>query len=370
MSLSNDTHRETQRATFHPGTVLGEVWEVDRKLGKGGMGSVYKCSNVHAPRIKAAIKLLDPAFQHHPEARARFLREAEILHRIDHPNVVNVSNVRLDTTPPFIEMDYVEGPSLETYLGKHGPPPLPEALVWAQGLANAVAYLHRRGIYHRDIKPDNILIRGADNTPVIVDFGLAVEASGKRLTQPTQTHFGTVSYCPPEWVQDDPLDPAAWDCYALGVVLFEMFTATVAFPISNDADQRRQMVQVIRRKQEVCCLDPGASVPPELRQLVRRLTMRDAADRQIDAQLTYKELTRIDPDWVPTLDAIKPLDFEAPVVEPTEPSPPQRQTTPRPRTPKPAPRPPSPWLWAGIGAVGAFLACSAITLALYLALYA
>lgn len=334
------------RRTHQSGVVLGDVWEVEHKLGKGGMGSVYRCQNVHAKRIKAAIKLLDPAFQHHPEARARFLREAEILHRIDHPNVVNVASVRLDNSPPFIEMDYVEGISLEGYLGKHGAPELPMAIEWAKALTNAVAYLHRRGIYHRDIKPDNILIRSSDGNPVLVDFGLAVEASGTRLTQPTQTHFGTVSYCPPEWALEGPLDPVAWDCYALGVVLFELLTATIAFPMSADADHRRQVVQVIHRKQELPYLDPGPRIPPDLRLLVQRLTTREPEKRLHNAQEAVRILSQVDDSWQPTIDPVRTQTFEAVPAAVDSP------------LTNVASAEGSPLFWATVGAVGAFAICS------------
>ena len=130
-------------------------------------------------------------------AREQAIREAEILHRIDHPNVVNVASVRLDNSPPFIEMDYVDGISLEAYLGKHGAPELPLAIEWARALTNAVAYLHRRGIYHRDIMPDNILIRTSDGNPVIVDFGLAWSTEYARLTR-TGRIVGTPQYLAPE----------------------------------------------------------------------------------------------------------------------------------------------------------------------------
>jgi len=286
-----------QSSSFIPGTVIGAVWEVEQSLGKGGMGSVYRCRNKHAKRIKAAIKLLDPAFQFHPEAKARFLREAEILYTIDHPNVVSVGNVHLDTSPPFLEMEFVSGVSLESELAD-GPIDTSVALKRARALADALRYLHRKGIFHRDIKPDNILIRD-DGVLKIVDFGLAVERGGKRITQQGQHHFGTVSYCPPEWMRADALDPAVWDCYAMGVVLYEMLTGTVAFPLPKTGDPRRQMVHVMSEKQRIPGLDPGEGFQTELRDLVFRLTAMDTEHRISDAKSILAAIDQLDPSWSP-----------------------------------------------------------------------
>ncbi|MCB9677618.1 MAG: serine/threonine protein kinase [Alphaproteobacteria bacterium] len=287
-------------STFIPGTVIGDVWEVEIALGKGGMGSVYRCHNRHAGRIKAAIKLLDPAFQFHPEAKARFLREAEILFTIEHPNVVKVSNVHLNASPPFLEMEYIEGDSLENELAGRGAVPLATALRRCRKLADALAYLHRKGIFHRDIKPDNILIREEDGEPKIVDFGLAMERGARRITQQGQQHFGTVSYCPPEWMQAETVDPIAWDCYALGVVFYEMLTGTVGFPMSRKEDPRRQVILVMTQKQTVEYLDPGPKFQPELRDLVRRMTMKERKGRLVDANEVARVIDALDPEWEAT----------------------------------------------------------------------
>ncbi|MEZ4320845.1 MAG: serine/threonine-protein kinase [Myxococcota bacterium] len=282
--------------SFVPGMVIGRVWEVEAPLGKGGMGTVYRCHNRDAKRIMAAIKLLDPAFQFHPDAKARFLREAEILFTIDHPNVVKVSNVHLTATPPFLEMEFVDGTSLEHELASRGAIPLATALKHARALADALAYLHRKGIFHRDIKPDNILIR-RDGQPKIVDFGLATERGARRITQQGQEHFGTVSYCPPEWMVAETVDPIAWDCYAFGVVFYEMLTGTVGFPMRSDEDPRRQVIQVMTQKQNVEHLDPGPRFQPELRELVRRMTTRERMQRLVDAAEFVRRIDQLDPQW-------------------------------------------------------------------------
>lgn len=251
-------------------------WVVETALGSGGMGSVYRCHNKRARRILAAIKVLDSAFRRHPEAEARFVREAEILFGLDHPNIVKVRNVRFDTDMAYIEMEFVEGQSLEDILCE-GPLPPDRAVVLAAQLADAIHYLHDKGVYHRDLKPANVLVR-ADGRPVLVDFGLAVEADNTRITQ-AGTTFGTVSYAPPEWIDPNLLDPVKWDLYALGVVLFEALTGEVAFPTSGQGTPKQQAIQVIMQKQSCGALDPGEGLPQELRDLVQGLTDPDPGTR-------------------------------------------------------------------------------------------
>ena len=184
-----------------------DIWIVDKALGSGGMGSVYRCHNRKANRILAAIKVLDNAVRKHPDSEARFVREAEILFSLDHPNIVKVRNVRTDTDPPYLEMEFVEGESLESVLWRGSMSP-PEALDVMAQCASALTYMHKKGVRHRDIKPANLLIQ-PDGLVKLVDFGLAIETDGARITQQGMA-FGTVSYAPPEWINPEALDPAMW----------------------------------------------------------------------------------------------------------------------------------------------------------------
>lgn len=253
-----------------------DVWVVEKQLGSGGMGSVYRCHNRNAARISAAVKVLDTNLRAFPEAEARFIREAEILFRLDHPNIVKVRNVRTDIEPCFLEMEFIEGESLEERLRK-GPMALDQALPMMVQLASALAYLHGNGVRHRDIKPANILVL-PDGRVKIVDFGLAMEADATRLTQ-TGLNFGTVSYAPPEWLAPETLDAAKWDIYSLGVVFYEMLTGGVAFPVSGVGSARQQAAQVIFGKQNHRELDPGPAFPDALRRLVVAASHSDVERR-------------------------------------------------------------------------------------------
>lgn len=272
-----------------PGDLI-DIWVVEKQLGSGGMGSVYRCRNRGASRILAAIKVLESSLRKNPEAEARFVREAEILHSLDHPHIVKVRNVRIDGDPPYLEMEFVAGVSLEDWLVE-GPVDFGRAVRLVRQLAEAVRYLHDQGIRHRDIKPANLLVQDGHHIK-LVDFGLAVETDRTRITQHGMA-FGTVSYAPPEWIHPETLDAAKWDTYAIGVVLFEMLTGRFAFPVSGQGSARQQAMQVIVGKQGHRPLDPGPTFPDPVRGLVADLTEADPDRRLVDLDEVVRRLDAI-----------------------------------------------------------------------------
>lgn len=267
-----------------------DIWVVETQLGAGGMGSVYRCHNRDAPRIKAAVKVLDTQASRAPGAHERFVREAELTFQVDHPNVVKVRNIRVDHDPPYLEMEFVEGTPLEDLITS--PLPLERALPLMRQAASALAHLHGRGIRHRDIKPANILVDRQD-TVKLVDFGLAMDADATRITE-ANVSFGTVAYAPPEWVDAARLDPTAWDTYALGVVFYEMLTGTLAFPSSGEGSSRQQAMAIILGKQGHAPLDIGPSAPAALRRLIQSMTDGNLLTRLIDAADILSRLEAIE----------------------------------------------------------------------------
>ncbi len=253
-----------------------DIWVVEAALGSGGMGSVYRCHNRSAKRILAAVKVLDAAVRSAAGAQERFVREAEILYQLDHPNIVKVRNVRIDSDPAYIEMEFVEGESLEKRL-RRGGLPFEHAISVMTELADAVAYLHKQGVCHRDLKPANILIDSNGHTR-IVDFGLALESDRSRLTQAGMT-FGTVSYAPPEWITPEDMRPQMWDLYGLGVIFWEILTGRVAFAVSGQGSMRQQAMQVIMAKQDHPPLDPGNRYHPAVRRLIGAMTHSEVQER-------------------------------------------------------------------------------------------
>ena len=158
-----------------------DIWVVEARLGGGGMGTVYRCHNQHARRIRAAIKVLEHRAASSGELRQRFVREAELLFELDHPHIVKVRNIRMESDPPFIEMAFVEGASLADHLGV-GPLAAGAAARVVGQLASALHHCHERGVAHRDVKPANILLGGQQAT--LVDFDAAEAGVPCRLAGP------------------------------------------------------------------------------------------------------------------------------------------------------------------------------------------
>src|SRR5262249_7637638 len=210
------------------------------EIGRGGMGVVYRARQLGLKRL-VALKMVLASPYASPQHRARFQREAEILARLRHPNVVQIHEVGEQEGVPFFCMEYMEGGSLaEKVNGRPQPPQAVAELV--ESLARAVHAAHEQGIVHRDLKPANILLDGAE-VPKITDFGLAKhwrEAAGRTGSQ----IVGTPSYLAPEQVRRDgaSVGPAT-DVYALGVILYELLTGRVPHKGESSMDTVLQVLQ-------------------------------------------------------------------------------------------------------------------------------
>jgi serine/threonine protein kinase len=280
------------------GSLIGDHWIVEATLGRGGMGTVYRCHHSENTDIKAAIKVLAAQLREDDGARRRFVREAEVLARLEHPAVVQVRSVNAEADLPHMEMEFIEGSTLADRL-EEGTLDADEAVALGLSLFDALHYLHDNKVQHRDIKPDNVILRTGGGL-VLVDFGLALDAKVSRLTQ-HNVAFGTVAYAPPEWLHPSKLKPVAWDLYAAGVVLWELLTSGIPFPASGVGDARQQALQVMLSKQSAPPLDPGESFPPSLRVLIRELTHPRPDHRPESAYIVYRALvgvqTELQGEW-------------------------------------------------------------------------
>jgi eukaryotic-like serine/threonine-protein kinase len=196
-------------------------YELDRRLGHGGMATVYLAHDLKLDR-EVAIKLLADNYAGDDEVRDRFSREARLAARLDHPNVVQVFDVGEDDGRPYIVMEYVDGGTLADRLNdERGSIPRGEALRLLGQLCDGLAHAHSKGLIHRDIKPQNLLIRRSDGVLKITDFGIArVAEETTRLTRPGKV-IGTDRYMAPEQLADGKITPAV-DIYAVGVVADEI----------------------------------------------------------------------------------------------------------------------------------------------------
>ncbi|MGB9872304.1 MAG: serine/threonine-protein kinase, partial [Anaerolineae bacterium] len=219
-----------------PGQVLQNRYRIDALLGHGGMGAVYKAWDSRL-QVYVAVKEMIPQPGLDPQMlsrlRQQFRQEATILARLSHPNLVRVSDYFEEGGNAYLVMEFVEGESLANLIAARGPLPEAQVLEWARQLLDALAYCHSKGIIHRDIKPQNIIIR-PDGRAVLVDFGL-VKLWDPRdpRTRTVVRAMGTPEYAPPEqYGVAGHTDPRS-DLYSLGATLYHALTGQ-APPTATD----------------------------------------------------------------------------------------------------------------------------------------
>ncbi|MCS7224988.1 MAG: serine/threonine-protein kinase [Armatimonadetes bacterium] len=196
-----------------------------KEIGRGGMGTVYLSYDPHLQR-RVAIKVLSPHLAGEPGVAERFLSEARIAASLQHPNIVTVYEAGEDQGQIFIVMEYVDGDDLGSLIKKRGALPPEEAVSLLSPIASALDYAHEKGVIHRDVKPNNILISG-DGTAKLMDFGIARIVGTERLTK-TGVLVGTPEYMAPElWEGKEAGIPS--DLYSFAIVAYETLTGTVPF---------------------------------------------------------------------------------------------------------------------------------------------
>ena len=203
---------------------LGE-YEILGELGRGGMATVYLAHDLALDR-KVAIKVMAPALLAGEGMVERFKREARTSAQLSHPHIIPIFAVRESENLVYFVMKFVEGRSLESIIKELGPLPIPMAQSILQQVGGALAYAHRRGVIHRDIKPGNIMI-DSDGWAVVTDFGIAKVSEARGLTM-TGATVGTPSYMSPEQCAAQDITPAS-DQYSFGVVAHEMFAGKQPF---------------------------------------------------------------------------------------------------------------------------------------------
>jgi len=204
-----------------------EIADLERDLlGRGGVGDVYRGTDLDTGQT-VAIKALRPeVVVSDPDALPRFVREREALQHLDHPNIVKIVDAVEEKGRHYLVMEYVPGGSLRDLLEAEGQLSTKRTLEIGLDLADALARAHRLGIVHRDLKPSNVLL-AEDSTPRLTDFGIAYVASGQRLTT-TGTIMGTIPYLSPEACRGEMPDTRA-DIWAFGVMLYEMLAGEPPF---------------------------------------------------------------------------------------------------------------------------------------------
>jgi len=213
-------------------TAFGDGYEIDAEIGRGGMGVVYRCRDTKLRRF-VAIKVLPPDLAFRDEVRVRFLREAETAAQLNHPNIVPIFSVDDRDGLVWFVMGLVEGESLGGRLIREPRPPFADVKRILRDVADALAYAHGRGIIHRDIKPDNILLDGATGRPIVTDFGIARAIEGDSRLTATGTAVGTPAYMSPEQAMGEGEIDGRSDLYSLAVVGYQMLAGELPFKASN-----------------------------------------------------------------------------------------------------------------------------------------
>lgn len=267
-----------------PPELTGDRYQIERRLGAGGMATVYRACDEELKR-PVAVKVLHRHLLSNPDHIRRFRREAEAVARLDHPHLLQIYDL-LEIRADYLAlvMEYVEATSLDELLERRAPllPELASAI--AAPLFDAVAHAHDAGIIHRDIKPANILI-GDDGTPYLSDFGLAHVADADSLTDAGEI-LGSPAYISPEIIEGTAVDPRA-DIFSMGSVLFAMVTAEKPFSASNPASTMRNVVEGRRSRADELC----ESVGRRFGNIVEDFLASDRNDRPRNARQAA-EITR------------------------------------------------------------------------------
>jgi hypothetical protein len=253
---------------------LGDLYELDREIGRGGMSVVYRARDRRLNRL-VAIKVLPPELAYDPSIRLRFTREAQTAAQLEHAHIVPIYDVGERDGIAYFVMALVTGGNLAELLAREPRLPVDEVRRVLREIADALAYAHQRGVIHRDIKPDNVLLDGTSGRVMVTDFGIAraIEA-GTRLTV-TGAAVGTPTYMSPEQAVGEREIDGRTDLYALGVIGYQMLTGRVPFTAGNP--MALLLKHVGERPRPIAALRPDA--PPALRDALERALLKEPDDR-------------------------------------------------------------------------------------------
>jgi serine/threonine protein kinase len=285
LKKNEDLYGKPTGKEYEQGTVFG-TYELRTKIARGGMGVVYSAFDRSLHR-DVAIKFISSELREDPEYLMRFLQEARVTAQMDHPNIINIYGIGQEKGEVYVAMQLIKGRNISQMLKEKGVFTFMEALFVGRCVASALAYAHERGLIHRDVKPDNIMVD--ENRRVrVMDFGIARDLSlKKRITQ--EGHFmGTIHYSAPEqWSSDIP-DPRS-DIYALGVVLYEMITGRLPY----DADSPMNLMYKIIHDDPVAVRDLRPDIPAEIEQILEKMLAKDFEKRYFQAEQVVQDIDRI-----------------------------------------------------------------------------
>lgn len=349
-------------SVLQPGTILNHRYRLIESIGEGGMATVYRALDTRLGR-PVAIKVLHPEYVRDQPFVQRFQQEAEFAASLGaHPNVVAIYDIGDDGPLRYIVMELIAGRNLKDLIRERAPFPVAEAFAIGAQVASALDFAHKRGLVHRDVKPQNILIT-PEGVAKVTDFGIARSVSASQLTR-TGMVIGTAHYFSPEQAQGKPVEPQS-DIYSLGIVLYEMLTAHLPF----DADNPVAIAMQHLHSEPPSPWDFNPDLPARAVGVVMRALEKDPARRYRDAAEFAAALRDQSTGSATGATVVTPIVEEEPEQTAVmRPAPPVRTST---VVAAPAARtmpPPGPNLWRRtLVALGFLLAAAALAALAYFA---
>ncbi|MBR5094273.1 MAG: Stk1 family PASTA domain-containing Ser/Thr kinase [Oscillospiraceae bacterium] len=289
------------------GLVLEDRYELIEHIGEGGMAVVYKAKDLRLDRL-VAVKIMRPEMARQDEFRQRFYAESHAVAMLSDPNIVAVFDVSHEQDIEYIVMELVQGITLKDYMIQKGPIPWKQAVYFAKQICRALIHAHERGVIHRDIKPQNMLLL-RNGTLKVGDFGIA--ALENEMTEAKGIAIGSIHYMSPEQIRGESPDPRS-DIYSLGVVMYEMLTDSL--PFIGDTPGEIAVKHLNTLPVSICKLEPD--VPQELEDIVAKAMQTDIDRRYQSASEMLEALDRFTLDQARQEDEAKAVELETPSVVP------------------------------------------------------
>ncbi len=259
---------------------------IEEEIGVGGMGVVYRAKYEKNGRT-VAVKILSPEFSDHDGVNKRFVRETDILKKLQHPNIIKYFGAGSSRMQKFYAMELVEGGALDSILKQKGKLEWEVVVEYGLQIAKALEYAHNAGIVHRDLKPGNLLI-GKDGTLKLSDFGIARDTQATALTQAGKT-VGTMNYMAPEQISGKHQITRKTDIYAMGCVMFQMLTGEVPFSGANQAEVLFKHLD----EEPPSVRDFNQTIPLWLARLIDEMLAKNPEDRPFDALAIQVKLQEV-----------------------------------------------------------------------------
>ena len=266
---------------LEPGTQVGR-YEIQRRLGRGGMGSVYVAHDPVLGRM-VAIKMFDGDLDV-PDARERFAREARAAAALSHPSIVTVFDFGEFASQPYIVMEYVPGETMANLIRRKTPLAIGDKLRWIEELCEGAGYAHKMSVVHRDIKPANLMLDRSGRLKIL-DFGIARMLG---IASNTAVMIGTPGYMAPEQITGEPVDHRS-DLFSIGVVLYELLAYAEPFP----GDTLPMITHRIVHEEPAPLEQLVPDLSPDIIDIVRQAMRKRSAERFRDADALRIAIARI-----------------------------------------------------------------------------